>query len=212
MGHKIHPYGFRLGVIKDWRSKWFVKNKKQYAKQLAEDVEIRDYLRDKFSAAGVDRIEITRTQKLEIIVYVARPGLAIGRGGALIEEVKKGLQKKLKQEAIDLKIRDIKQPNTSAALVAQQIARGIEKRRSVRSLVKRALESIKKTGVKGAKIWVSGRLTGGEHANLYKKGFGRVPSHTIRANIDYAYERAETTNAGVLSVKVWIYKGDVYKE
>ena len=210
MGHKIHPYGLRLGVIKGWLSTWFAKSKKDYVKNLTEDIEIREFLRKRFAAAGVEKIEIIRTQKLEIIVYVARPGLAIGRGGALIEQTKKDLQKMLKQEAIELKIRDVKQINMSAALVAQQIARGIEKRRSVRSLVKRALEAIKKTGVKGAKIWVAGRLTGGEHANLYKKGFGRVPAHTLRADIDYAYERAETSNAGVLSVKVWIYKGDVY--
>ncbi len=211
MGHKIHPYGFRLGVIKGWLSNWFDKSKRGFAKTLEQDIFIREFLRDRFNPAGVERIEINRTPlKLEIIVYVARPGLAIGRGGQLIEEVKKELKRKLKFDAIEIKIRDVKQVNISAALVAQQIARGIEKRRPVRTLVKRALESIRKGGVKGAKIWVSGRLTGGEHANLYKKGFGRVPTHTLRADIDYAYERAETANAGVLSVKVWIYKGDIY--
>ncbi len=211
MGHKIHPYGFRLGVIKSWLSNWFDKSKRGFAKTLEQDIFIREFLRDRFTSAGVEKIEINRTPlKLEIIVYVARPGLAIGRGGQLIEEVKKELKRKLKFDAIEVKIRDVKQVNISAALVAQQIARGIEKRRPVRTLVKRALESIRKGGVKGAKIWVSGRLTGGEHANLYKKGFGRVPTHTLRADIDYAYERAETANAGVLSVKVWIYKGDIY--
>ncbi len=211
MGHKIHPYGFRLGVIKGWLSNWFDKSKRGFAKTLEQDIFIREFLRDRFNSAGVEKIEINRTPlKLEIIVYVARPGLAIGRGGQLIEEVKKELKRKLKFGAIEIKIRDVKQVNISAALVAQQIARGIEKRRPVRTLVKRALESIRKGGVKGAKIWVSGRLTGGEHANLYKKGFGRVPTHTLRADIDYAYERAETANAGVLSVKVWIYKGDIY--
>ncbi len=211
MGHKIHPYGFRLGVIKGWVSTWFAKNKKDYANTIAQDNFIRDELHKQFSVAGIDKIEILRNaNRVEITVYVARPGLAIGRGGQLIENVKKYLKNKLKIQVLNLKVRDVKQVNLSASLVAQQIARGIEKRRSVRSLVKRALESIKRTGTKGAKIWVAGRLTGGEHANLYKKGFGRVPSHTLRADIDYAYERAETTNAGVLSVKVWIYKGDIY--
>ena len=211
MGHKIHPYGFRLGVIKGWLSSWFVKDKKNYAKTLEQDIYIREYLKKSFASAGVEKIEISRTSnKLEIVVYVARPGLAIGRGGKLIEDVKKQLKRKLKIDAIEVKVRDVKQANMSASLVAQQIARGIEKRRPVRTLVKRALETIKRTGVKGAKIWVSGRLTGGEHANLYKKGFGRVPTHTLRADIDYAYERAETANAGVLSVKVWIYKGDIF--
>ena len=211
MAHKIHPIGFRLGVTKTWSASWFAKDKKTYRQALAQDIKIREIIKKAFAAAGVEKIEIKRTtNSVEVIVYVARPGLAIGRSGAQIEAVKKQLKKLTKIDALELKIRDVKQINLSASLIAQNIARGIEKRRSVRSLVKKAIEVAKRSGVLGIRIWVSGRLTGGEHANLYKRWYGRVPLQTLRADIDYHYERAETVNAGVLSVKVWIYKGDVY--
>jgi small subunit ribosomal protein S3 len=211
MGHKINATGFRMGVSLDWLSKWFGANQKDYRTNLHEDLKIREFVNDTFKQAEVESINISRTHtSLEVVVMVSRPGLAIGREGKLIEKAKKDLQKKFKGRAIDLQIKGVKQPQLSATVVAKQIADGIEKRRSVKSLVKRAVETSTKAGVAGIKIWVAGRLTGGEHANMYKKQIGRVPLQTLRAQIDYAYERAHSTKAGILSVKVWIYKGEVY--
>jgi len=212
MGHKVHATGFRIGVSQDWSSKWFANNKKDFRDQLAEDIKIREFIKDSFKAAEVESVEINRTHtQVEVIVMVARPGLAIGREGKLIEKTKKDLAKLLGGKAVDLQIKGVAQPNLSAAVVARQIADGIEKRRSVKSLVKKAREAALKAGVAGIRIWVAGRLTGGEHANIYKSApAGKVPLQTLRSQIDYAYDRAHSSKAGILSVKVWIYKGDLY--
>lgn len=208
MGHKINATGYRMGVSLEWLSKWFGGNKKDFRTNLHEDLKIREFVNETFKQAEIEAINISRTHtSLEVLVMVARPGLAIGREGKLIEKAKKDLQKKFKGRAIDLQIKGIKQPQMSARVIAKQIADGIEKRRSVKSLVKRAVETSTKAGVTGIRVWVAGRLTGGEHANMYKKQVGRVPLQTLRAQIDYAYERAHSTKAGILSVKVWIYRG-----
>lgn len=211
MGNKINSTGFRVGVIKGWMSTWFGKNKKDYTTRLAEDLKVREFVENTFKPAEIHKVYIERAPNaLEVVVHVGRPGMAIGREGKLIEKAKKDLMRLVKTKAVDLQIKGVQQPQYSAKIVARQIANGIERRRSVKHLVKRAIESSKRSGVQGIKIWVSGRLTGGEHANMYKKQVGRVPLHTLRANIDYAYERAQTVNAGIISVKVWIFKGEVY--
>lgn len=211
MGNKINASGFRVGVIKNWLATWISSNRADYAKNLAEDMKIRDFLRTTFAQAEIQDIEISRSPSaIEVMVEVGRPGMAIGREGKLIEKAKKDLQKIVSAKTVDLQIKGVQQPQFSARIIARQIADGIERRRTVKSLVKRAIESAQRSNVQGIKIWVAGRLTGGEHANMYKKQFGRVPLQTLRADIDYAYERAKTTNAGILSVKVWIYRGEIY--
>ncbi len=211
MGHKIHPYGFRLGITKPHRATWLSLRKEEFKNWTIEDIEIREKIRESIKYAGIANILINKdSNRIEIIVEVARPGVAIGPKGESIKKLKKSLQQIVgKKRKIDIKVRGIKNANANAALVAQNIARGIEKRRSVKSLVKKAIEMIRKSGVQGAKITVSGRIGGIEQAMTYKRQFGRVPLHTLRADIDYAYERAQTTTAGILSVKVWIYKGEI---
>jgi len=213
MAHKIHPYGFRVGITKPFLASWFDVRKSNFSKNVAKDVKLREKVREYLLPAGIDRIEIAREgQRTTLIVYVARPGVAIGEKGKNIQALRNKLQKiEGKDRKVEIRVRDIKQANLSARVVAQLLARGIEKRRSVKSLVKRSIESVRKTGVMGAKIQVKGRIGGSENSLVYKKQFGRVPLQTIRADIDYAYERAETATAGILSVKVWIYRGEIYK-
>mgnify|MGYP000346295611 CR=1 FL=1 len=211
MSHKINPIGFRIGVSKGWNSIWFEDNKSNYKANLHEDLKIREVLERNFKSAGIDQIVINRTpSNLEISVSVVKPGVAIGREGTLIESVKKELGRILKRKDVNLKINGIKDDAFSAEFTAYEIASGIEARRSVKSLVKKAIDKAKKAGVKGMRIWIAGRLTGGEYANSYKKKFGRMGLHSFRSDIDYAYARAHTINAGILSVKVWIYKNDKY--
>jgi small subunit ribosomal protein S3 len=211
MGNKINATGIRIGVIKNWLSTWFSGKREDYTKNLHEDLKVRDFINKSFVAAEIQDIEINRSPSaIEVVVHVGRPGMAIGREGKLIEKTKKDMQKVVSAKTVDLQIKGVQQPQFSAQIIARQIADGIERRRSVKSLVKRAIESAQRSGVQGIKIWVAGRLTGGEHANMYKKQIGRVPLQTLRADIDYAYVRAKSMNAGILSVKVWIFKGEVY--
>jgi small subunit ribosomal protein S3 len=210
MGNKINATGFRIGVIKTWLSTWFTPRRLDYTKNLTEDIKVREFISGTFSTAEIQDININRSPNaIEVIVHVGRPGMAIGREGKLIEKAKKDVQKLVSAKSVDLQIKGVQQPQFAARIIARQIADGIEKRRSVKSLVKRAIENAQKSGVQGIKIWVAGRLTGGEHANMYKKQTGRVPLQTLRADIDYAYERAKSMNAGILSVKVWIYRGEI---
>lgn len=211
MGNKINATGFRIGVIKNWLSTWFSGKREDYTKNLHEDLKVRDFINKAFVAAEIQDIEINRSPSaIEVVVSVGRPGMAIGREGKLIEKTKKDMQKIVAAKTVDLQIKGVQQPQFSAQIIARQIADGIERRRSVKSLVKRAIESAQRSGILGIKIWVAGRLTGGEHANMYKKQIGRVPLQTLRADIDYAYVRAKSMSAGILSVKVWIFKGEVY--
>jgi small subunit ribosomal protein S3 len=210
MGHKINSTGFRVGVSLSWLSNWFNGNRADYRKNLKEDIVIRDFINETFKTAEIESITINRTHtSVEVIANVSRPGLAIGREGKLIEKAKKDLMKLLKGKAVDLQIKGVKQPQISSSIIAKQIVDGIQKRRSVKSLVKKSVDTAMKAGVTGIRIWVAGRLTGGEHANMYKKQVGRVPLQTLRSEIDYSYERAHT-KAGILSVKVWVFRGDVY--
>jgi len=211
MGNKINATGFRVGVIKNWLSTWFSGKREDYTKNLHEDLKVREFIEKNFVQAEIQDIQINRSPSaIEVVVYVGRPGMAIGREGKLIEKAKKDLQRVVTAKTVDLQIKGVQQPQFSAQIIARQIADGIERRRSVKSLVKRAIESAQRSGIQGIKIWVAGRLTGGEHANMYKKQIGRVPLQTLRADIDYAYVRAKSMNAGILSVKVWIFKGEVY--
>ncbi|MCC7304601.1 30S ribosomal protein S3 [bacterium] len=211
MGNKVNANGLRVGVIKNWLSTWFSGKRIDYTKNLHEDLKVREFINETFKSAEIQDIEINRSPSaIEIVVYVGRPGMAIGREGKLIEKAKKDMQRVISVKTVDLQIKGVQQPQFSARIIAQQIADGIERRRSVKSLVKRAIEAAQRSSVQGMKIWVAGRLTGGEHANMYKKQMGRVPLQTLRADIDYAYVRAKSMNAGILSVKVWIYKGEIY--
>jgi len=210
MGNKVNATGLRIGVIKNWLSTWFSGKRADYTKNLHEDLKVREFIEKTFVAAEIGSIEINRSPSaIEVVVSVGRPGMAIGREGKLIEKAKKDMLKVVSAKTVDLQIKGVQQPQFSAQIIARQIADGIERRRSVKSLVKRAIESAQRSGVLGIKIWVAGRLTGGEHANKYKKQIGRVPLQTLRADIDYAYVRAKSMSAGILSVKVWIFKGEV---
>lgn len=211
MSHKIHPIGFRLGITKKWLSNWFVDKAKKYKEFVMEDIKIREFLSKSFKDAEVVDIKINRTaNQIDAEVRVVKAGVAIGRQGKLIESVKQKLSKMLKGKNVSLKIVALRKQELSAKVLAERIALGIVRRRSVKSLVKKTIEQLKKAGVEGAKIQVSGRIGGGIHSNVYTKKFGRIAMQTLRADIDYAYVRAETPNAGVLSVKVWLYNKTVY--
>ena len=220
MAQKIRPDSFRLGIIKDWNARWFSKNFKPL---LEEDVLIRKIVNKEISSAGIDKIEIERMgNKCRISIKVARPGLVIGRGGKGIEALTKKLESNLKKlrakngikesPAINLNIEEIKRSEVSAAVIAQNIALDTEKRMPFRRIIKKSLESIMHNKeVKGAKIRISGRLGGSEIARSEHLEQGNLPLHTLRANIDYGQATAFTTY-GTIGVKVWIYKGDVFKK
>ncbi|MCS7281350.1 MAG: 30S ribosomal protein S3 [Desulfobacterota bacterium] len=212
MGQKTHPYGFRLGIIKTWTSKWFASQ--NYAKFLHEDIRIKRFLKQRLYAAGISRIEIERAankdRRAKINIYAARPGLVIGRKGAEIENIKKELLKITDKELI-LNIIEVKRPEIDAQLVAENVALQIERRVSFRRAMKRHVSQALKFGAKGIKIMCSGRLAGAEIARSEWYREGRVPLQTIRADIDYGFAEAKT-KYGVIGVKVWIYKGDVLTE
>ncbi len=207
MGQKVSPIGLRLGINKDWQSKWYATSK-DYKKFLNADIKIREYLQKKLKDAGISKIEIERNAKrTEIIINTAKPGMVIGRGGEEIEKLKKDISK-LIDENVQISIVDIKAPDLIAQLVADSIARQIENRVSFRSAQKQAIRKAMKAGAKGIKTVVSGRLNGVDIAR--KEGYteGTIPLHTIRADIDYATSEADTTY-GKIGVKVWIYKGEI---
>lgn len=209
MGQKTHPYGFRLGIIKTWNSKWYASQ--NYAKFLHEDIRIRQFLKKRLYHAGISKIEIERAankdRRARINIYTARPGLVIGRKGAEIENLKKELLKVTDKELI-LNIIEVKRPEIDAQLVAENVASQIERRVSFRRAMKRNVSQAMKFGAKGIKIMCSGRLAGAEIARSEWYREGRVPLQTIRADIDYGFAEART-KYGVIGVKVWIYKGDV---
>ena len=169
MGNKVNATGLRIGVIKNWLSTWFSGKRADYTKNLHEDLKVREFIEKTFVATEIESIEINRSPSaIEVVVSVGRPGMAIGREGKLIEKAKRDMSKVVSAKTVDLQIKGVQQPQFSAQIIARQIADGIERRRSVKSLVKRAIESAQRSGVLGIKIWVAGRLTGGEHANKYK--------------------------------------------
>ena len=207
MGQKVNPHGLRIGIIKDWDTKWYA-NDKNFSEFLVEDYKIRKYIKKKLYAAGISRIEIERAaNKVKVNVNTAKPGLVIGKGGAGIEELRKELEK-LTGKSILINITEIKNPETDAQLVAESIASQLEKRISFRRAMKQAMSRAMKLGVKGIKTAVSGRLGGAEIARTEHYHEGTIPLQTLRADIDYGFAEADTTY-GKIGVKVWIYKGEV---
>ena len=212
MGQKTHPFGFRLGIIKTWDSKWFAS--KNYAKFLHEDLTIKRFLKGRLHQAGVSKIEIERAankdKRAKINIYTSRPGLVIGRKGVEVENLKKELQRITDKEVI-LNITEIKRPEVDAQLVAENIALQLERRVSFRRAMKRNVSQALKFGAKGIKAMCAGRLAGAEMARTEWYREGRVPLQTIRADIDYGFAIA-MTKYGVIGVKVWVFKGEVYQE
>lgn len=207
MGQKVHPYGFRLGVTKNWRSRWFAT--KDYAKLLHQDLELKESLRERLKAAGVSSVEVERPSdaKLRIIIATSRPGLIIGRKGAEIEKLKQELAKKTGGEVF-IDIQEVHKPEMDAQLVAESIALQLEKRVAFRRAMRKSVESALRFGCKGIKVRVSGRLNGAEIARSEWYLQGQLPLHTLRADIDYGFAQAYTTY-GVIGVKCWVYKGEV---
>jgi small subunit ribosomal protein S3 len=207
MGQKVNPYGFRLGVTTDWKSRWFAD--RDYQKHLIEDQRIRKYLMVELKKAFVSRVEIERTRdRLRVDVHTARPGIVIGRKGAESQRLTAGLQSITQNPKVQLNIVEIKQPELDAALIAQGVADQLAGRVSFRRAMKRAVQTAQKAGALGIKVQCSGRLGGAEMSRSEWYREGRVPLHTLRADIDYGFREAETTY-GRLGVKVWIYKGDI---
>ena len=206
MGQKVNPHGLRVGVIKDWDSKWYAEA--DFADYLVEDYNIRTFLKKKLYAAGVSKIEIERTAgKVKVKVNTAKPGIVIGKGGNLVELLKKELEK-LTGKEIALDIAEVKNPEVNAQLVAENIAGQIEKRVAFRRAMKQAMSRAMKMGAKGIKTSASGRLAGAEMARTEHYHEGTIPLQTLRADIDYGFAEADTTY-GKIGVKVWIYKGQV---
>ena len=207
MGQKVSPVGLRIGINKDWESKWYAENK-DFSKFLYNDVKIRKYLMKKFKTAGISNIVIERNSKrTEVFINASRPGLIIGQSGTEIENVKKEVAK-LVGENIQISVVEVKNPDLVAQLVADNIARSIENRVSFRVAQKKAIRNTMKAGAKGIKTSVSGRLGGADIARSEGYSEGNIPLHTIRANIDYANKEADTA-FGKIGVKVWIYKGEI---
>lgn len=207
MGQKVNPHGMRLGINKTWDSKWYANNA-DFSKLLEKDIKIRKFLEKRLDAAGISKVEIERNAKrTEVIIHTSKPGIIIGRGGEEIEKLKKELSK-LTEENVQISIADVKKPDVDAQLVAQSIASQIENRASFRMAQKRAIRNAMKSGVKGIKTLVSGRLNGADIARGEGYTEGTIPLHTLRADIDYATAEADTTY-GKIGVKVWIYKGEI---
>ena len=210
MGQKVNPHGLRVGVIKDWDSKWFA-NDKDFGDYLVEDYKLRKFLKNKLYAAGIAKIEIERTAKrVKINIFAAKPGIIIGKGGAEIEKVKKELES-LTNKAVALNIEEVKQPDMNAQLVAENIASQLERRISFRKAMKSVMSRAMKLGAKGIKTTCSGRLGGAEIARSEHYHEGTIPLQTLRADIDYGFAEANTTY-GKIGVKVWIYKGEILPE
>ncbi len=208
MGQKVNPYGFRLGITTDWKSRWF--EERHYREFVVEDWKIRDYLMTQLEAAAVSRIEVERTRdRLRVDIHTARPGIVIGRRGSEADRLKKKLEEITGlQNRIQLNIQEIKQPELDAALIAQGICDQLVRRVAFRRAMKRAIQTVQKAGALGIKVQCSGRLGGSEMSRKEQYREGRVPLHTLRADIDYGFREARTTS-GRVGVKVWIYKGDI---
>lgn len=209
MGQKVHPYGFRLGYNKSWLSRWFAT--KEYPAFVCEDKKLRTYVKKKLYHAGIAKIEIERAaDKIRLVLSTARPGIVIGRKGVEIEKLRADLKNKFSGEFV-IEVNEIRRPETDAQLVAENIAMQLERRVAFRRATKRTIMIAQKFGAQGIKVSCSGRLGGAEIARTEWQREGRVPLHTLRADIDYGYARAATTY-GVIGVKVWIYKGDILQE
>jgi small subunit ribosomal protein S3 len=210
MGQKVHPTGIRLGVVKDHNSIWYADSK-TYAKNLINDLEVRDYIMKKLDAASVSRVKIERpAQTARITIFTARPGIVIGKKGEDVDGLRKDLSEKM-GVPVHINIEEIRKPDVDARLVAQNVAQQLERRVMFRRAMKRVVQNAMRQGAEGIKVQVSGRLGGAEIARTEWYREGRVPLHTLRADIDYAIYEAHTTY-GVIGVKVWIFKGEVIGE
>lgn len=209
MGQKVHPYGFRLGVNRTWKSRWFAK--KGYGDLLHEDLKIKRLLKRRFFHAGISGIEIERAaNKLTVVVFTSRPGIIIGRKGSEIERLKSDLQSETGREVF-INIQEVHKPELDSQLVAENIAQQLVKRVAFRRAMRRAVDTALRFGAQGIRVRCGGRLNGAEIARSEWYLYGRLPLHTLRADIDYGFTEAYTTY-GVIGVKVWIYKGDIYGE
>jgi small subunit ribosomal protein S3 len=208
LGQKVHPYGFRLGFNKTWHSRWFAG--KQFSEMLHRDLELRDKLKERLSHAGVSEVDIERTaNKMRINIYTSRPGIIIGRKGAEVDKLRDDIQKMVDGE-IYINIQEIQRPELDAKLVAENIAGQLQRRVAFRRAMKKAMESAFRFGAKGVKVRVSGRLNGAEIARSEWYQDGRLPLHTLKADIDYG-EAVSKTTYGTIGVKVWVFKGEMAK-
>ncbi|GAB6158645.1 30S ribosomal protein S3 [Desulfotomaculum varum] len=210
MGQKVNPKGLRIGIIKDWEGKWFA-DKRNYSNLLIEDVKIRQFIKRKLYQAGISKTQIERAaNRVKVSIHTAKPGIVIGRGGAEVEALRKELEK-MTGKQVHVNIVEIKTPEIDAQLVAESIAAQLEKRVAFRRAMKQTVQRSLRMGAKGIKIACSGRLAGAEIARTEWYSEGKVPLHTLRADIDYGFAEANTTY-GKIGVKVWIYKGEVLPE
>lgn len=207
MGQKVNPHGMRVGIIKDWNSKWFA-DKKDFGKLLAEDNKIRKYIKKEQYQSGVSKVDIERTlNKVKVTVYTAKPGMIIGKGGAGVEDLKVAIEKMTGKQVI-VNVEEVKNTGVNAQLQAEKIASDLERRITFRRAMKQAIQTTMKSGAKGIKTQVSGRLGGADMARTEGYSEGNIPLQTLRADIDYGFAEADTTY-GKLGVKVWIYKGEI---
>ena len=210
MGQKVHPIGIRLGIVKDWSSKWYA-NSKDYAATLNMDLKVRDYVRKKLSHASVSRVQIERlANNARITVHTARPGIVIGKKGEDVERLRQDVSKQM-GIPVSINIEEVRKPELDAMLVAENVAQQLERRIMFRRAMKRAVQNAMRLGAQGIKVRVSGRLNGAEIARTEWYHEGRVPLHTLRADIDYGVIEASTTY-GVIGVKVWIFKGEIFEK
>ena len=210
MGQKVSPIGLRIGINKDWESKWYAPNSK-FAENLNKDIKIREYITKNLVDKGISKVEIEKNKnRFEVIIHSSKPGVLIGKGGEEIEKLKKELSK-IVNEQVFVSIVDIKKPDLDAQLVADSIAKQITNRASFRMVQKRAIKNAMKAGAKGIKTSVSGRLGGADMARSEGYTEGTIPLHTLRADVDYAHAEADTT-FGKIGVKVWIYKGEILEK
>jgi len=210
MGQKVHPYGFRVGIINKWKSRWFSK-KAGFADLFLEDVKLKTYIKKKYTSGAISKIEIERaSNKLRVIIYTARPGVIIGRRGQEIEEMKDKVSDLCKSTSeIFVDIKEIKQAQTEAQLVAENVAFQLEKRIPFRRVMKKAVQMAKDVGCEGIRVKLKGRLGGSEIARAEKYMYGKIPLQTLRADIDYGFTEAHTTY-GLIGIKVWVYKGEKF--
>ena len=207
MGQKVNPHGLRVGIIKDWSSKWY-SGKRDFSNLLIEDKKIRKYVKDKFYTSGVSKVEIERAaNRVKVTIYTAKPGMVIGKGGAGVDDLKKELEV-MTGKNVFINIIEIKVPELDAQLVAENIASQLEKRVSFRRAMKQSIQRTMRAGAKGIKTMVSGRLGGAEIARSERYSEGTIPLQTLRADIEYGFAEADTTY-GKIGVKVWIYKGEI---
>ena len=210
MGQKVNPHGLRVGVIKGWDTQWYA-DKKDFGKFLKEDYDIRKFIKDKYYSASISKIAIERAaNRIVVTIYTGKPGVLIGKAGSEIEVIKKDLAKLTKGKSVVINVTEVRKPDSDAQLVAEGVAQQLEKRMSFRRAMQQAIGRAMRSGVKGVKMMVSGRLDGAEIARCEQYHEGSIPLQTLRADIDYGFAEAHTT-FGMIGVKVWIYKGEVLR-